>query len=218
MTLDAIFEPAAPVTVLPPERLSHQEIDHRVANSLQLISSLLAVQARQAEEATLRDALEAAVHRIGAVGALHKQLCRSDSPRAVDIACYLFDLAETIETSFGGSVGHKQISAHVQGRMVSPNFASVLGMLITELVLNACKHAYEPDEPGDIEICLFFPTKSEFRMEVRDFGGKTGDGEVVRTAGLGTSIIDAMCRKLNATYNYLADDEGTRFLTNGIVV
>lgn len=217
MTLDVIREPAAPANVLPPERISYQEIHHRVSNSLQLISSLLSVQARQAGDVSVRDALEVAIQRISAVGTLHRQLCRSSSPRAINIAGYLFDLAETIEQSFGGSIPQKHISAHVQRQLVSPNFACVLGMLITELVINACKHAYAPDEPGDIEICLFFPTKSEFRMEVRDYGGEKGRGGSIKSPGLGKGIIDAMCRRLDATYEFLADGEGTRFLTKGVV-
>ena len=157
MTLDVSREPAGTIMVLPPETISHQEVDHRVANSLQLISSLLSLQARQATDASVRNALGAAVHRVGAVGAIHKQLHQSSSPRFIDIARYLFDLAETIEQGFGGGVGRKRISAHVQGQMVSPDFASVIGILVTELVINACKHAYGPDKQGDVEICLFFP-------------------------------------------------------------
>lgn len=218
MTLEVIREPAGAMTVLPPETTSHNEADHRVANSLQLISSLLSLQARHSGDATIRDALGTAVRRIGAVGAIHEQLQRSGSQHSIDIARYLFDLAETIEQGFGGSIGRKQISAHIQGRMVSADFASVLGIMITELVINACKHAYAPDEPGIIEICLFFPAKSEFRMEVRDYGGRADHRRREKPVGLGTSIIDAMCHKLNATYTYVLDDEGTRFLTSGTVL
>jgi two-component sensor histidine kinase len=217
MTVDVIREPAGTMLVLPPQTIGDREVDHRVANSLQLISSLLSLQARQATDASVQDALATAVHRIGAVGAIHKHLNRSGALRTVDIAGYLFDLAETIERGFGGGAGRKQISAHVQAQIVSPDFASVLGILITELVINACKHAYAPDEPGDVEICLFFPTKSEFRMEVRDYGGKPARLETANRAGLGTSIIQAMCCKLSATYALLADAEGRRCQIRGAV-
>ena len=223
MTADMIRESAGIVTVLQPETLGRKEVDHRVANSLQLISSLLSLQARQAADPSVRDALGAAVHRIGAVGAVHKLLHRSSLPHSIDIARYLFDLADTIEQGFGeqgvgSGLGRKQISAHVQGNIVSPDFASVLGILVTELVINACKHAYAPDEPGDIEICLFFPSQSEFLMEVRDYGGKTDRRAARQPAGLGTRIIDALSTRLNASYGYDADDEGTRFVMRGSVL
>ncbi|WP_449470085.1 sensor histidine kinase [Sphingobium chungangianum] len=218
MTLDLIHEPAGGMVVLPAETISQRETDHRVANSLQLISSLLSVQARHASDDSVRDALVTAIHRIGAVGAVHKQLHHARSPNSIDIASYLFDLAEAIEQTFCGGIGRKHISAHIQGRMVSADFASVLGILVTELVTNSCKHAYAPDEPRDIEICLFFPALSAFRMEVRDYGGQPDDHLASRQPGLGTSIIDAMCCKLNATYAYVIDEEGTRFVTNGRVL
>ena len=217
MTADGIREPAGTMTVLPPETTSHQEVDHRVANSLQLISSLLSLQATQSTDTAVRDALASAVNRICAVGSLHEQLYRSGSPHAVDIACYLFDLADRIEQGVGYGKGRKHISAHVQANTVPPGFARVLGILVTELVINACKHAYAPDEPGDIEICLFFPSRSEFRMEVRDYGGKTDRRAMAEPAGLGTRIIEAMSCRLKATYAYVVDDEGTRFLMRGAV-
>lgn len=218
MTLDVIGQQGGPVTVLPPETMSRREVDHRVANSLQLISTLLSLQARQATEASVQDALSVAAHRVDAVGAIHKQLQQSSSRRSIEIARYLFDLAETIEQGFGGGVGRKRISAHVQRQMVSPDFASILGILVTELVINACKHAYAADEQGDVEICLFFPSRTKFRMEVRDFGaGKAETPGTATAPGLGTSIIQAMCRKLDAQFACLRGGDGTRCRVDGPV-
>jgi two-component sensor histidine kinase len=218
MTLETIREPAGNIMVLPAETISRREVDHRVANSLQLISSLLSLQARRASDLSIRQALGAAAHRVDAVGAIHKQLHESGTEASIDIARYLFDLAEMIEQGFGGGVGRKRISAHVQAQMVSPDFASVLGILITELVINACKHAYAPDQQGDVEICLFFPSRAEFRMEVRDFGRESRDPATAKRTGLGTSIIEAMCRKLNAEFACLAGSDGTRCEVRGAVL
>jgi two-component sensor histidine kinase len=216
MRLDTIPEPAGTTTVLPPETMRRQEVDHRVANSLQLISSLLSLQARQAADVSVRDALGIAAHRIDAVGAIHKCLHQSGSLSSIDIAAYLFDLAETIEQSFGGA-GCKRILAHVQSQMVSPDFASALGIMVTELVINACKHAYAPGEAGDIEVRLSFPSRTQFRLEVRDFGGRYNHRAKAGPPGLGTTIIHAMCCKLDATFTYLANPAGTRFLAGGVV-
>src|SRR4051794_36982353 len=207
MRLDTIREPAATTTVLPPGTMRRQEVDHRVANSLQ---------ARQAADVSVRDALGVAAHRIDAVGTIHKCLHQSGSLSSIDIAAYLFDLAETIEQSFGGA-GCKRILAHVQSGMVSPDFASALGIMVTELVINACKHAYAPGEVGDIEVRLFFPSRTQFRLEVRDFGGGYSHRAKAGPPGLGTTIIHAMCCKLDATFTYLANPAGTRFLAGGIV-
>jgi two-component sensor histidine kinase len=196
--------------------MSRREVDHRVANSLQLISSLLSLQARQATDVSVRDALGIAAHRIDAVGAIHKCLHQSGSLSSINIAAYLFDLAETIERSFTGA-GCKRVLAHVQSGMVSPDFASALGIMVTELVINACKHAYAPGEAGDIEVRLFFPSRTQFRLEVRDFGGRYNHRGEAGPPGLGTTIIHAMCCKLDATFTYLANPAGTRFLAGGVV-
>ncbi|HYX19830.1 MAG TPA: sensor histidine kinase [Thermoanaerobaculia bacterium] len=215
--MDVIREPAGATTVLPPDTIGRREVDHRVANSLQLVSSLLSLQAKQSSDPSVQDALGAAAQRVRAVGAIHKQLHQSSSPWSIDIAGYLCDLAETIEQGFGGGVGRKRISAHVQSQMVSPDFASVLGILVTELVINACKHAYAPGEQGDIEISLFFPSRNVFRLEVRDFGGSSGDVAFTRPGGVGASIIQAICRRLSAGCTYLPGDEGTRCRVTGDV-
>lgn len=216
MTVETIREPAGTMMVLPPETMRSQESDHRVANSLQLISSLLSLQARQASDASVRDALGVAAHRIDAVGSIHRRLHQGGSPSSIDIAPYLFDLAHTIEQGFGGGSACRRVIANVQGQMVPPGFASVLGIMITELVINACKHAYAPGEPGDIQIRLLFPSRTQFRLEVRDFGG-TANRRSSAAPGLGTAIINAMCSKLDATFTYLAGGGGTRFLASGMV-
>jgi len=101
--------------------------------------------------------------------------------------------------------------------MVSPDFASALGIMVTELVINACKHAYAPGEPGDIQVRLSFPTRTQFRLEVRDFGGGYNRQSRTGAPGLGTTIVNAMCCKLDATFTYLASRTGTRFLAGGAV-
>jgi two-component sensor histidine kinase len=216
MKLETYREATGTTTVLPPDTMRRQEADHRVANSLQLISSLLTLQARQAADVSVRDALGVAANRVDAVGAIHKSLHQSGSLSSINIAAYLFDLAGTIEQSFGG-VGCKRVLAHVQTGMVSPDFASALGIMVTELVINACKHAYAPGEKGDIEVRLSFPSRSQFRLEVRDFGGRYNERAKAGPPGLGTTIIHAMCRKLDATFTYLANAGGTRFLAGGVV-
>jgi len=194
---------------------AHQEIGHRLANSLQLISALLSFEGRGTRDPVARNALESAVQRISAVAGVHRQLYRSSSEHAVDIAAYLRDLAEGLEKSYGRGLGRRRIVIHAAPTTVPAEFATMLGILVSELVMNACKHAYAPTEPGSVDVCLFFPTETEFWMEVRDYGGPIGTERQGRPAGLGTQIIDAISRKLRAHYAYAPDDEGMRFIMNG---
>lgn len=201
--------------VVPAPVWNEKEADHRVANGLQLVAALLGFQARQSVEPVVRDALVAAINRIAAVGWVHRQLCRSESRDTINIASYLIDLTASLEQSCGAS--RRQILAHAQSHFVTAEFANVIGIVVTELVMNACKHAYAPGEVGSVDICLFFPDPSEFQMEVRDYGGPSNMDGPAPEAGVGTRIINAMSRKLNAVYAYVPDNEGTRFYMRGIV-
>jgi len=216
MVIDAVCEVSGAEMMVPAEVMSHHEADHRVANSLHLVSALLGFQARQSVNPEVRDALAAAINRIFAVAGIHRQLCQSDSSDVVDIASYFVDLASALEQGCGGGVAQKRVLVHVKRQMVPAAFASAMGIVITELVMNACKHAYGPDEPGTVEVRIFFPTPTDFQMEVRDYGGPTALRPPV-CPGIGTRIIDVMSRKLNAVYAYVPDEEGTRFLMQGAV-
>jgi two-component sensor histidine kinase len=213
-TLPATTDTAA----IRPTRLArHQEADHRVSNSLQLVIALLSMQAREAADHRVQEALTAAARRIAAISAIHRQLSRSHAEDAVDIAAYLRELGRGLEDGLGSPRGRRRVSVHAQSRLVHPAFATVVGILVSELVMNACKHAYRQDEPGDIDVSLFFAEASRFILEVRDYGKGDGLGEPTGSAGLGTDLIRAMSRGLGATCVYDRSHEGTRVTLRGVV-
>lgn len=154
--------------IAPGTTIGNQEVDHRVANSLELISSLLSIQARDTSRQFVRDALESTVHRIQALAGVRQQLYRLNSEQAVDIAAYLLTLSSKMVQCSRSSSAPRQIITHAQSHLVSANFASMLGILTNEPVMNACKRVHAPDEPGEIEVVLFFASRMEFLMEVRD--------------------------------------------------
>jgi len=202
-----------------PARLAgHQEADHRVANSLQLVIALLSMQAREATDETVHEALTTAARRIAAVGEIHRQLYRSHADQALDIAAYLQRLGKGLEEGLGSGPGRKRVGIHVQSGEVHPAFATTLGILVSELVMNACKHAYTPDEPGKVDICLFFAGPSRFVLEVRDYGKGGGRGpSPSEPPGLGSHLIQAMSRRLGATLACDRSREGTRVTLHGLV-
>ncbi|WP_442678279.1 sensor histidine kinase [Sphingomonas sp. ASY06-1R] len=203
------------VTILPAALTDHQEVDHRVANSLQLISALLSLQAQRSADPAICEALTAAVHRVTAIGAVHRQLCQSGSRDNIDIAAYLADLAVGLEQ--GGRGNRRQLYVHVEPALVPASFASIVGIVVTELVMNAFKHAYAPGASGDVDICLFFPSASEFWMEVRDYGQAGAGQNAPPRGGLGTDIINAMSHRLEASHRLTRDRFGMRFSMSGRV-
>ena len=125
--------------------------------------------------------------------------------------------ATTSPTIYGSPSRRENIAIRHATSSNSPAGLSEMPVMITELVINACKHAYAPGETGNIEVRLCFPSRTQFRLEVRDFGGGYSPRSKAGPPGLGTIIINAMCCKLDATFTYLANAAGTRFLAGGLV-
>jgi len=204
--------------IVGPMRLAlHHEADHRVSNSLQLVSALLSMQAREATDDRVREALSTAVRRVIAIGEVHRQLYRSDTGNAVDIAAYLQSLGQRLEEGLGGAPNRQRVGVHAQSAQVHPAFATILGILMSELVMNACKHAYAPHELGAVDVYLVFAGPSQFMLEVRDYGKGAQNDETPRPVGFGMRLIQTLSSRLGATWAYDCSPEGTRVTLRGIV-
>lgn len=216
MVLEMMEQPSGKVVVLPPVSVSpQQETNHRIANSLQLVMALLGSQARLVADPGARDALEAAVQRVSAITSVHRQLYRTRSGEGIDAADYLKELAPALEAACGRGLGDGRVRIDAEHIVVPPEFASALGILVTELVMNACKHAYGPGLAGDVDVCLHRARNRDFVLEVRDYGLRSS-GER-QGGGLGSNIIDLMSRRLGHRHGYARSKRGTRFVLSGSI-
>lgn len=217
MVLEMMEQPSGKVVVLPPVSVSpQQETDHRIANSLQLVMALLASQARLVADPDARDALEAAVQRVSAISSVHRQLYRASSGEGVDAADYLKELAPALEAACGRGFGDGRVRVDAEHIVVPLEFASALGILVTELVMNACKHAYGPGVAGNVDVCLYRARNRDFILEVRDYGLRGSSG-ARQGRGLGSNIIDLMSRRLGHRHGYARSARGTRFILSGSI-
>lgn len=196
------------------EGVGRQEADHRIANSLQLLSALLSSQRREITDPEARAALETSVQRIGAIAGVHRQLYRSHGENGVDLCAYLMDLLDGLRASF--SCENREIHLEAEPGITPGDFAAVIGIIVTELVINACKHAYAADQQGAIEVVLAIDAARGFTLEVRDLGrGRTEQKQPVQ--GLGSQVVDLMTRKLDAHARYVPVAVGTSFVMTGKV-
>jgi two-component sensor histidine kinase len=184
------------------------EVNHRVANQLQLIAALISAEARTVADAGTVGVLERTRQRIVAVGAVHRQL-HVGSRSEVDLGEYLEDLAEQLSRTCGLQ---RQVRIDADTVPVTADVATAFGILGTELITNACKHAYGADEPGDIFVLLRRQPDGAYRFTVEDRG--SGDGTAGRQAGLGSRLIHATVAKLGATAVWEDARPGTRFRTD----
>lgn len=174
------------------QALMLREGHHRVKNSLQLVSTMLGLQARAAagpEGRAVRDALEDAARRIVAIGAVHDQLYRSADLETVELCGYLEGLTAELRRAVAGGADRAVTVACGPARWPADRVAA-LGVVVTELVTNAIKHAGGPVtvrfEPG--------PDGSG-RLTVEDRGAGLPEGfEPERGTGLGMRLVVAMLR------------------------
>jgi len=186
------------------------EVNHRVANSLQLVSAMVRLQAGALADPTARAALEDTQRRIGAIAQVHRRLYSANDVESVDMRDYLGSLvSELAETLSSGSAPH---SLHVAAEPIRlPTDKAVsLGVIVTELVTNACKYAYPAGDGGEIRVILTADGDRGFRLAVEDDGCGMSAEATPKGTGLGTKLIRAMAQSLQTIVEYEPRPQGVR--------
>jgi two-component sensor histidine kinase len=186
------------------------EMQHRVANSLQIIASILLIKARTvlSEEARLQ--LEDAHQRVLSVSAVQQHLQLSGRNEPIEIASYLSKLCETLAQSMIGD--SRPISLKVEadaGTAVSRDAVSI-GLIVTELVMNALKHAFPVAKPDAAIVVSYKVAETDWKLTIADNGiGKPDVKASENKGGLGTSLIQALAKQLDARVDIASDCHGT---------
>lgn len=187
-----------------------QELQHRVANSLQIIASVLMQSARKVQSEETRAHLQDAHKRVMSVAALQQQLAASRIAD-VELRPYFTTLCESIGASMIRD--HKQVSLAVQvdDSKTSADVSVSLGLIVTELVINALKHAFPNDRAGTIKVA-YQSHGPNWTLSVTDNGVGMPAVPTSAKAGLGTSIVQALTAQLHATVRISDVNPGTAVL------
>jgi two-component sensor histidine kinase len=184
------------------------EVNHRVANSLSLVASMVNLQTKATNNAVAKDLLAETQARIEAVATLHKRLYTSGDVREVALDEYLSGLLKNIET-YMRAEGHRASLRHeLEPLSLSTDKSINLGVVATEWVTNAFKYAY-PGKPGEIRIKLREAIGGGIELLVEDDGVGRDVSEKPVGTGLGTRIVHAMAHSMGAQVEYLARRPGT---------
>lgn len=186
-----------------------QELQHRVANSLQIIASVLMQSARKVQSDEARNHLHDAHHRVMSIATLQRQLAATQAGE-VALRPYFTDLCDSIGASMIYDHDLLTIKATVDDTVTSSEVSVSLGLIVTELVINALKHAFpDRDLAGTITV-EYWSRPTGWRLAVEDNGiGMPGD-HVAAKPGLGTGIVDALSKQLDATVTVSDTGPGTR--------
>jgi PAS domain S-box-containing protein len=186
-----------------------QEMQHRVANNLQIIPSILLIKARTVRSAETRLHLQDAHQRVLSVAAIQQQLQTSKSGAMIELAPYLSRLCRTLTASMIGDCRPITLKVDVRGGSASSGQAVSIGIIVTELVINAIKHAFPGDRTDSIVVVAYDPAAPDWRLSVSDNGIGKPEGELDRTiSGLGTTIIEALAKQLDARIEIVTNAHG----------
>ena len=171
-----------------------QELQHRVANSLQIIASVLMLSARTVRSAEARTHLNDAHHRVMSIAKLQKQLAVT-SADDVALRPYFTDLCATISASMIDDTARIRILPDIQDRVAASEVSVCLGLIVTELIINALKHAFpDPTKRGAIALS-YVGEGPTWALTVEDDGVGRPENAV---PGLGTGIVEALAKQLHA--------------------
>jgi two-component sensor histidine kinase len=192
------------------------EVNHRVANSLQLVSALVQMQTNAVGDAHAKAALIDTQRRIQAVAQVHRRLYTADVVSTVDLADYLTALVEELRGTYASDGdGARRLALESDEVRVSTDQAVSLGIIVNELVANACKYAYPADRPGDVRISLKRDDDDMVVLTVEDDGCGLPAGSGLGTApikgtGLGARVIGAMASSLRSEVVFDPEHSGVR--------
>jgi two-component sensor histidine kinase len=177
-----------------------KEVDHRVKNSLQIVSSLLHLQAKTAGAAASQ--FYDAAARVAAIATVHQQLHRYDDVGTVALDRFLIELCQGITSASSSPDRTWPLIVDAGPIIIATDIAVPLALIVNELVTNAIQHSRPASESGSVHIVLK-QQEDNFSISVSDPGGGPPAAQTAdlgtRHAGLGTRIVDALARQINAT-------------------
>ena len=191
------------------EALLH-EVNHRVANSLQLVSAFVHMQAAALADPAAKDALADTQRRIQAIAQVHRRLYTSDDVQSVEMAEYLSALVTELQDAWSTPELPCRLSLTAEPLRLKTDRAVPVGIIVSELVTNACKYAYGPKVAGEIRIDLKRDGDDGFSLTVEDDGIGLPDDGKVRGTGVGTKLVKAMAASLSAKLSYDLAHRGVR--------
>ena len=188
-----------------------EELEHRVANSLQIIASIIMLKARAVESEETRRHLQDAHNRVISVAAVQKHLHGSVTKGSIEMGPYLATLCSALAQSMISDNRPISIKVSGNGGVSTSRSAESIGLIVTELVINSLKHAFDETTKDGVITVTYDVSGTDWRLAVTDNGSGKPDGVFAQPkTGLGTGVVKALAKQLDAQVVTSSDASGTR--------
>jgi two-component sensor histidine kinase len=187
-----------------------EEMSHRVSNSLQIIASILLMKARSVQSEETRGHLEDAHRRVISVATLQQHLKATAKGERIDVAIYLKTLCSSLSASMIEERRDIVLEVVAGDGAVPSEEAVSLGLVVTELVINALKHAFPPDAKAGRIVVGYEVRGADWKLSVSDNGaGMPQQMAGAKSKGLGTTLVKALAQQLDAKVETASGKRGT---------
>ncbi|HYC97855.1 sensor histidine kinase [Brevundimonas sp.] len=176
-----------------------EEMQHRVANSLQIIASILLLKARAVTSEETRHHLKDAHQRVLSVAEVQSQLHASGGVDRIEVGVYLTKLCSSLAASMIGEGQPLALRVEADHSRIGSDKAVSMGLIVTELVINAIKYAFPEPRADAVVLVRFDSTGDAWTLTVSDNGvGAAKTAAPLAHGGLGTAIVEALVKQLDA--------------------
>lgn len=188
-----------------------REVHHRVKNNLQIISSLLRLQARGVEQDDAAEALRISQSRVQSIALLHQRLYQDNGLNQVPIRTYFHDLAQSLQDTYRLDENQIQLQVNVDDFELDVDLAIPIGLITNELIINAIKHAFPLHRAGLIEL-LVKKTGAQIAIFVKDngIGLKLSEGKpLIKKSAFGLELVESLAEKIQGHLSF-RNGQGTQ--------
>lgn len=186
-----------------------KEIHHRVKNNLQIIMSMLNLQARHVQDPNALEVMQSVRGRVRSMAILHERLYQHEDLASIDLNAYIEDICEGLSATYGTKERHIKIKLDIPTIMVEADTALSLGLIVNELVSNSIKYAF-PNRYGQVAIYLRPEHENAYTLTVHDDGvGLPSDFQERRKKSFGLQLVSSLARKLGGNIEF-QNNNGTK--------
>jgi len=211
-TEDLVRANEALQTALAEKEVLLREIHHRVKNNLQVISSILNLQSRHADDDHTRAVLEESRSRIQSMTMVYEQLYQAEDLSRIDFRTYVRNLTEALHASHHANHEAIKLNNDIDDFLLDIGTAIPCGLIISELVLNALKHAFPGDMEGQIDVGFRAGKNMQCTLIVKDNGVGLPDSLDLDSANtLGLQLVRALADQLEGSIQ-MVREKGTEFI------